>query len=148
VTGALTSEQKEAQIAAVLAGQPLADTADADTELKKVNRELIAVREAKRVAENQLDDARKFAAKKICQSLKPDHDRLLKEACAGLIKGFVAYRELHAMKHALRGQGAGYHGLFDPEPDEIFGTPSDRSTEFSEFIRAAPRAGFCKEISQ
>jgi len=141
-----SNEEKEAQVAAVLAGQTIPNDMDVEAEIKKAHRELGAVQEAKLVAQGQLVSAQKAAARTICESLRPEHDKLYKKLCAALTEAQLAWSVLYAAERALAGQGAGFSGLFDPDPRDFLGAPTDRSSDFAIFMRDAARAGFCKEL--
>jgi hypothetical protein len=65
-----------------------------------------------------------------------------------LTEAHSVWKELHAMKQALWVQGAGLHGLFSPDPDEILESPTDKSSRLAYFMREAAQAGFCKELAQ
>jgi hypothetical protein len=142
----LSNEEKETQVAAVLAGNSIPNDMDVETEMKKTFRELAVIQEANRVAQAQLAATQKAVARKICEGLRPEHDKLCKKLCAALTDAHSAWLELYAAKRALANQGAGFYGLFNPDPYEFLGSPTDKSTDFAEFMRDAARAGFCKEL--
>jgi hypothetical protein len=142
----LTDQEKEAHVAAVLAGQALPDDVDVEAEIKRALRELAAVQDAKHIAQGQLVTAQKAAARKICEALRPEHDKLQQKLWGHLWEAHKIHLELFAAERNLAGQGLGFNGLFDPDPRGFLGIPTDGSTDFAESMREAARKGYCKEL--
>jgi hypothetical protein len=130
----------------VLAGQPLPDDANVDAELATAMLNWRAIEDAKEIQLRHIEDTRRDAGRKLSQSLKPQHEKLMTALCIALTDAHAAWRELFTIKRGLLGQGIGLSGLFSVDPQEFMGVPSDRASDFCEFMRDAARAGYCREL--
>lgn len=130
----------------VRSGQPLPDSANVDAELATLMVEWRAIEDAKEIQTHRIYDARKDAARKLCQSLKPQHDKLMKALCASLADAHATWAELFSLKRGIMNQGARLNGLLLADPQDLLGVPSDRSSDFHDFMREASRSGYCREL--
>jgi hypothetical protein len=139
----LGPDEQQAQIVLVMTGQELPDL---EAEFKSTMRQWRVVADAKDHQRKLVDLQNKKAGKALCESLRPEHDKLQKRLSAALTDAHAVWTELFALKRGLLGQGIGLSNLFSADPQEFMGVPSDRASEFSEFMRDAARAGYCREL--
>lgn len=142
--GNLDTELNE-HVSLVLSGQPFPDN-DIEIELRKTMREWHVLDEAATAQAFRLNAAKKAAGKRLTEELKPEHDRLFKKLCASLTEAHATWKELHALKSGLHAQGGGYYSLFDADPTELLGSPSNKSSTFQGFMRDAAKLGYCKDL--
>jgi hypothetical protein len=144
----LTPDARASRAELVRSGQPLPDSANVDAELANLMVEWRAIEDAKEIQTQRIYDARKDAARKLCQTLKPQETKLMKVLCTSLIDAHAAWSELFAMKRGVMNQGERLYGLLTADPQDLLGIPSDLSSDFHDFMRDAARSGYCRELSR
>ena len=129
----------------VLAGKEVPTSIDIESELKRGMAEWHAIESAKEIQVRKIEESKKAAERKLCDSLRPEHDKLVTRLCKSLAETHAAYIELFRMKRHLAGNGIGFCGLFAVEP-EFLDPPTDRTTHFADFFRDAKTAGYVSTI--
>lgn len=129
----------------MLAGKEMPSTTDIEGELRRTKAEWQAIEAAKEFQQRKIYELKAAAERKLCESLRPHHDKLLTRLCKGLADVHATYTELYGMKRHLAGNGYRFCGLFAVEP-EFLESPTSRTTDLADFFREAKKAGYISSI--
>jgi len=134
-----TADDRESEVARVLANEPSQNPKD---EFEKALRDFRALEDAERQQMLRVEAIKKEACRKICEDLRPLEIKLMKKLASGLYDAHSVWGEVYAIKRALQDKGIGLGGLFEVDPQEFFGSPLDRTSDFAGFMRDCVRAGY------
>ncbi|MEH2480157.1 hypothetical protein V1282_003514 [Nitrobacteraceae bacterium AZCC 2146] len=133
---------RQQRVDALVKGEVIAQPANTDMRLQAVLSELADTIEADRVLERQIQDARSKGARAICETIKPDHDRIMKTLTKSLSEAHRASVELHDLRRSMVDDGIATGPLFNVMPD-FLGYPRDKTSDCAEFFRDAAKSGYC-----
>jgi hypothetical protein len=129
----------------VLAGKDMPDVVDVDSEIHRAKAEWQAIEAANEIQQRKIYELKAVAERKLCDSLRPNHDRLMTRLCKSLAETHAVYVELFRMKRHLANNGHRFGGLFAVEP-EFLDIPTDKTTDLADFFREAKKAGYVSSV--
>jgi hypothetical protein len=136
---------KEDILRRTLAGESLADFTSTEERLDKEHRRWAAYESAIEHLNREIEIEKSVLAKEYCKKLKSRHDDLMRQLCKPMLELHAAYSEAYDLKRHLVDSEIGLHGLFLTLP-EFLSTPNNPNSEFADFLRAAKREGYIKEV--
>jgi hypothetical protein len=128
-----------------LAGEPLADATDVKEQLAKEHRQCGAYQAAIEHLDREIAREKTILAKEHCKQLQQKEKELMVRICKPMLEMHAAYSEAYGLKRHLIDNEIGLHGLCLTLP-EFLSTPNNPHSEFADFLRAAKREGYIKEI--
>jgi hypothetical protein len=129
-----------------LAGESLADATDIKEQLAKEHRQWSAHESAIEHLTREIEKEKAALAMAYFKLIKPKHDEQMARLCKALLDVHTAWAGVYELKRHLIDSGAGLRGLCLTTPESFLSTPTNPHSELSEFLRAAKREGFIREI--
>jgi hypothetical protein len=128
-----------------LAGENLEVSTDIKAQLELEHRQWSAYEQAIEHLNREIDKEKSVLAIQYCKELKPKHDDLMSRLCKPMLELHAAYSEVYNLKRHLIDSGVSLRGICLTLPD-FLSTPNNPHSEFADFLRAAKREGYIKEV--
>jgi hypothetical protein len=129
-----------------LAGESLAGSTDIKAQLELEHRQWSAYEQAIEFLEREIEREKAILADEYSKKLKPKHDDLMRQLCKPMLEMHAAWASVYDLKRHLIDTGVNLRGLCLTLPESFLSTPSNKYSELAEFLRAAKREGYIKEI--
>jgi hypothetical protein len=128
-----------------LAGESFTDSTSTKEKLENEHRQWAAYESAIEHLNREIERERTVLAIQYSKQLKATHDDLVKKVCEPMLELHAAWTELNNLKRHLIDSEIGLHGLCLTMPD-FLSTPNNPHSEMADFLRAAKRERYIKEI--
>jgi hypothetical protein len=137
--------RKKEALERTIRGEPLADSISIKEKLENEHRQWAAIEEAIEFCDREIKKEKTVLAIQYSKQLKETHNDLVKKVCKPMLELHAAWTELNNLKRHLIDNEIGLHGLCLTMPD-FLSTPNNPHSEMADFLRAAKREGYIKEI--
>jgi hypothetical protein len=149
VTGVIDEQDEAARKAEdlrrTLDGQPLANPASIEEQLRVANKQLTAMEDALDYLDGEIRSEKTALAIAYSKTIKPKHDDVMRRFCESLLKTHAVCSELYGIKRHLIHNEIGLRGLCLNMPD-FLGAPDDPYSEMASFLTAAKKEGFISKV--
>jgi hypothetical protein len=139
----------ESNIASILGGENISDTADIDSALAKAQASVAACVEARRRLGIELAKEKHVAGRKVCDAIEAEYKARATRRAEALAIAFEEHAALTAIENRLIGQGGGLYGpVVGANRPDFLGSPYDKTSDLALFLREAHRVGQLKRLPE
>jgi hypothetical protein len=128
------------------AGKVVAGPDDLDHLLKIQLNRWHDLEDACEIHHGKMRTIRNNAAKDFCNSIKPEHDAIVKRLVAALAEAQAAHLEYHNLRTDLRANDIGFFGICNMNFYELLGGPTDKASHLTDIFREAMKLGLLNKI--
>jgi len=128
-----------------LAGESIDDSARIEEQLAKAQREWAGIERGIEHLDREIAREKDLLAKAYCKQLKPKEQESMVRLCKQMLELHATYSELYALQRHLIDAEIGCHGICLDLPS-FLSTPSNKYSEMADWLRAAHRKNYIKEV--
>ena len=128
-----------------LAGEPLIQSTDIESQLKFEHAQWSAIETAIEFRTREIETENTALAIQYSKQCKPRYDELMRRICKPMLEVQIACSELHSLRRHLIDNEMGFRGFGISLPD-FLSAPINPYSEMATFFRSAKVEGYIKEV--